>query len=208
MTDPNEETGLELSEPEASEDHAFATQEISEAERLEIEVQQARDLLRRKQAEFENYRKRVEREREGVVAYAAAELVKELLPVLDNLERALDASEGATVDRFREGVEIIYRQFRDVLIRSGMKEVEAVGHPFDPYVHEAVSRVESSEQPDGTVVEVLQKGYYLKDRLLRPALVSVVQSSFEGGSADSDDRDREEGSSDAGKTVPSDAPSS
>lgn len=187
--------------------------EESEILRLQAELDQVRDLLQRKQAEFENYRKRVAREREDVLTFAASELVKELLPVLDNLERALGASEaGANDERLREGIEIIYRQFREVLARAGMKEVEAQGREFDPYVHEAVSRVESDEHPDGTVIEVLQKGYYLKDRLLRPALVSVVQSTSGGGrdedADEEDDTEERENSSETGQTVPSDAPPS
>jgi molecular chaperone GrpE len=144
-------------------------------ERLASEASAMRDLAQRKQAEFENYRKRMERERADYVRYAGFDIVKEVLPVLDNLERALRAAEPGAEGQFRAGVEIIHRQLQDVLARLGLTEVESLGKPFDPHVHQAVSHVETDAQPEDTVVEVLQKGYLFKDRLLRPAMVSVAR---------------------------------
>ena len=138
-----------------------------------------RELAQRKQAELENFRKRVERERAETVKYAAVEVVKDLLPILDNLERAIDAANkgGAdAADQLVQGVEIVFRQFRDTLVKQGLEEVEARDRPFDPHVHEAVGRVSSPEHDEGVVVEVFQKGYRFRDRLLRPAMVTVAQS--------------------------------
>jgi len=147
-----------------------------ELERLAVEARDMRALAQRKQAEFENYRRRIERERAETAKYAAADVVKEILPVLDNLERAVEAAKASPSggqSQLREGVEIICKQFRDTLDKLGMTEVDAEDAPFDPHVHEAVGRVETDEHPEGTVVTVLQKGYFFKDRLLRPAMVSV-----------------------------------
>ena len=166
-----ESTGLAPVEEADSDETVPVTQ--SETEPLRAELEETRDLLRRKQAEFDNYRKRVEREQKEFTAYATSELVLEILPVLDNLERALDSSPAGSEDQIRQGVEIIYRQFHDTLKKAGLREVDALGEDFDPHVHEAVARVDSPDHREGEVVEVLQKGYFLKDRLLRPAMVKV-----------------------------------
>lgn len=162
----------------------------AEVERLQRTAQDMRELAQRKQAEFENFRRRTERERADVVRYAASDLVKEILPVLDNLERAVEASETENDSRVREGIAIIHKQFKDILERNGLEEIDCVGKPFDPHLHEAVSRVETGEHPEGTVVEVFQKGYRMKDRLLRPSMVSVAHSSH-GPEAASPDEDAE-----------------
>jgi molecular chaperone GrpE len=173
-----EETGLAAVEPAGSSDD----KEENEIEKLSSELEEARDLLRRKHAEFENYRKRVERERKEFVAYATSELVLEVLPVVDNLERALESSqagqsgESGSESQIREGVAIIYRQFKDILKKAGLREVDALGEEFDPHVHEAVAQVETTEHRQGEIVDVLQKGYFLRDRLLRPAMVRVVHN--------------------------------
>ena len=156
------------SQPDGSDDTA-------ELDRVAAEAQEMRLLAQRKQAEFENYRKRVERERAETIKYAAADLMRDILPVLDNLERAIVASKSGSEEQLLEGVEIIRKQFHDALTKHGLLEVEAIAVPFDPHVHEAVGRVETSEHPEGIVVEVLQKGYLYKDRLLRPSMVSVSQ---------------------------------
>ncbi len=163
-----EETGLvEPAEPSA---------EDVRVDRLQQELQETQDLLRRKHAEFENYRKRIEREQKEFVSYATSELVLEILPVLDNLERALESTQGGESDsekQIREGVAIVYRQFSDALKKAGLREVNALGEDFDPHVHEAVARVETAEHREGEILDVLQKGYVLKERLLRPAMVRV-----------------------------------
>jgi molecular chaperone GrpE len=161
-----------------------------EVTRLTSELEDVRDLVRRKHAEFENYRKRIERERSEFVNHASAELVNDILPVLDNLERALDAPDTGTDDRFLEGIEIVRRQFRDILRRAGLNEVEALGLDFDPHVHEAVGRVETNDHREGEILEVYQKGYFFKDRMLRPALVNVAQPPQ--AKADTDDATAED----------------
>ncbi len=157
----------------------------SELERLQKEASEMRELAQRKQAEFENYRKRMERERGDLARYAGADVVKEVLPVLDNLERARSFSSGSTEEQLRDGIAIIHRQLQDILTRMGLTEVESEGKPFDPHIHEAVSQVETGEHPEGTVLSVFQKGYLFKDRLLRPAMVNVASSPAGSG----EDRD-------------------
>lgn len=136
------------------------------------ELAELRDRHLRLLADFDNFRKRAERELEERTRYVLAEPIRELLPVLDNLERALTA-QGAEGDLIR-GVEMIARQFLDVLRRFGVERVPAVGALFDPRRHEAVMRVESSDVTAPTVVEEFQRGYLLRDRLLRPAMVKVA----------------------------------
>jgi molecular chaperone GrpE len=157
---------------------------LAELERLGSEASEMRDLAQRTRAECENYKKRMERERAELVRLAGFEVVKEILPVLDNLERAIRASESSPEEQFRAGIEIIQRQFKEILTRMGLSEVESEGKPFDPHLHEAVSRVETTKHPEGTVVEVFQRGYTFKDRLIRPAMVAVAQLPSGGGRND------------------------
>lgn len=131
-----------------------------------------RDRYVRAIADFDNFRKRTEREKADFFRYAVASVLKDILPVLDNFDRALDhAAEG---DEFHKGVLLIYRQLFEVLQRHGLKPIEDVGVTFDPNIHEAVIREEDPSVPNHTVVAVLQRGYFLHDRLLRPALVKVA----------------------------------
>lgn len=179
-----QQAGASEPEPEQAEQVAAEPQEDpAELKRqLEAAREEARTYLERwarVQADYENYRRRAQREREETVQYANLNLWRELLPVLDNLERALVAAsgEGATLESLRAGVELTVRQFRTVLEKAGVVQVEASrGVPFDPHVHEAVLQEEGdSEVP--TVVEELQKGYLLGERLVRPALVRVARRS-------------------------------
>jgi len=187
-TDPTGSGRTETAETESP----SAARVTEDVEGLAAQVEEMRDLALRKQAEFENFRKRVERERSETVQYAASELVKEILPVLDNLERALTAAEaGGGEGHLREGVEIIYKQFKDILERRGLAEVASDGEAFDPHVHEAVSRVETDDYPEGSVVEVFQRGYRFKDRLLRPAMVSVALPASGGGPGSPDEESSE-----------------
>ena len=149
----------------------------AELEERLAEVERERDEylndLKRVAADFENYRKRVARDQEGLVARAHERLVKELLPVLDDLERALEAAAQHEEAKLEEGVRLVHRELVEALAREGLVEVETDG-PFDPHVHEALLS-QPSEQDDGSVLEVLQKGYRLGDRVLRPARVVVSQ---------------------------------
>jgi molecular chaperone GrpE len=140
--------------------------------RLEREIADLRDRSVRTLADFENFRKRSEREREESKRYALGEPLRDLLEVVDNLELAL-AAEGSR-DDLKLGVELILRQLRDLLRRHGVREIEAAGARFDPMVHEAVSRQEDAAVEAPTVVEELRRGYQLHDRLLRPAMVRVA----------------------------------
>lgn len=132
-----------------------------------------KDLLQRKAAEFDNYRKRVRREREELTERAAAALIEELLPVVDHLELAL-AADSESADDYRQGVEMILKQMREILGRSGLEPIETLGRQFDPNYHEAVVREETSEYLEGRITGELQRGYMLSGRVLRPARVKVA----------------------------------
>jgi len=130
--------------------------------------------LQRLQADFDNFRKRTQKEKVELIKYASERLVVELLPVLDNFDRAVSAAKvNPDFTSFSQGVEMILRQLQTALSKEGLKAMEAVGQPFDPNLHDAVLRVESEEHPENTVVEELQKGYYLKEKVLRPCMVKV-----------------------------------
>ena len=130
--------------------------------------------LQRLRADFDNYRKRTQKEKVDLIKYASERLVGELLPVLDNFDRAVSAAKvNPDFTSFSQGVEMILRQMQTALSKEGLKAMEAVGQPFDPNLHEAVLRVNSAEYPENTVIEELQRGYYLKEKLLRPCMVKV-----------------------------------
>jgi molecular chaperone GrpE len=128
-------------------------------------------------ADFENFRKRTEREKADFFRYAVASVLKDVLPVLDNFDRALDHAEEG--DEFHKGVALIYKQLFEVLQKHGLKPIDESGVTFDPNIHEAVVREEDDSVPTHTVVSILQKGYFLHDRLLRPALVKVAVGGSE-----------------------------
>ena len=137
------------------------------------------DRYVRQVAEFDNYKKRTLREREDNARYANETLVRDLLPVIDNLERAIaHAVSGDNGKPFAEGVELVLRGFLDILSKHGVQPVTAVGLVFDPARHEALAQVESAEHPPNVVIEQHQKGYMMRERLLRPALVTVSKSAI------------------------------
>jgi molecular chaperone GrpE len=146
---------------------------------LESERDEHLNDLKRVAAEFENYRKRVLRDQESLVARAHERLVKELLPVLDDLERALAAAEEHEEAKLEEGVRLVHRELADALEREGLAEIETTG-VFDPHVHEALLS-QPSDKGEGTVLEVVQKGYRLGDRVLRPARVVVAAPQEDDG---------------------------
>jgi molecular chaperone GrpE len=151
--------------------------------KLQLEVDRLRELYLRKLADFDNYRKRQEREAEEFRRFANASLIRECLPVLDNLERAL-AAPGAETSSLRTGVELVLRQFKEVLAKFDVVEVNPQGLPFDPAHHEAIGREVREGVAENTVVAVLQRGYLLGEKLLRPALVVVAvppAAGSEGG---------------------------
>lgn len=144
---------------------------------LRRERDEFQDRWLRQTAEFDNFRKRMERERRELADYAASEVLHELLPVLDDIERALEASAASTdpaVASHHQGLELIHRQFSDLLRKRHVSAVDALGADFDPNLHQAVSQEYSEAHRDGEVMEELRRGYLLKDRLLRPAMVKVA----------------------------------
>src|SRR5580704_8371642 len=148
---------------------------VSETEKLKAERDALLDRLARLQAEFDNSRKRAVREQQEFREFAAADVIKNFLPTLDSFERALKANADPT--EFRNGVELIYRQFQDALQKAGAQPIVAVGQPFDPRIHEAIEMVDTTDVPDHHVLDELQRGYRYKDRLLRPAMVRVARNS-------------------------------
>ena len=147
-------------------------QEQLDVEALRAERDEYLEHLQRVAADFENYRKRAARDQESLVARAAERLVRELLPVLDDLERALQAAEEHEEAKLEEGVRLVHRQLADALRKEGLEEIPTDGK-FDPHLHEALL-AQPSEAEQGSVIEVLQKGYRLGDRVLRPARVVVA----------------------------------
>jgi len=138
------------------------------------------ERLRRMQADFENYKKRVARERKDQEHHATAELIGRLLPVLDNFERALSVGPGMqNEESLRGGVILIFRQILDELRKEGLSAIESVGQPFDPRLHDAVQTAEGSGHPPNTVIDEIQRGYRFRSRLLRPALVRVSVDAAE-----------------------------
>lgn len=130
----------------------------------------------RTQADFDNFRRRSRQEKEDFAKYASAKLIEQLLPIVDNFERAIGASrEAKDVDALQKGVDMIFRQLEQVLANEGLTPMNAVGQPFNPEFHQAIMQVESDEHEEGIVVEEVQKGYVLKDKVLRPAMVKVSQ---------------------------------
>ena len=145
---------------------------VAERDRLAAEKADLADRLLRARAEFDNARRRAERERSEFLQFAAMDLVKDVLPVLDDFERALKVE---TADRnYAKGVELIYQRLYETLKKLGLEPIEAAGRPFDPNLHQAVERVETDEADDHTVIGEFQRGYNFKGKLLRPAMVRVA----------------------------------
>lgn len=173
-------------EEQSTENEELVTEEnLDPMTRLQHEVAAAKleassnwDLYLRERADLENARKRHQRDKEDALRYANDRLLKEMVPVLDNLERALEhaAQDAERQQGLLEGVNMTISQFRKVLEDFGVKQIISVGAPFDPNLHQAMGQVESAEQPPNTVVTEFQKGYLLHDRLLRPAMVMVAKA--------------------------------
>ena len=171
-------TGLDLDHelPSAEEETADArTSADTELEALRAEKANYLDRLARLQAEFDNYRKRSLKEQQDFRDYALAEALKTLLPILDSLDRALKTN-ARSLEDFRSGIELIDKQFHDALARLGVEPVPAAGEVFDPNLHQAVQMVDTDEVEDHRVIDEFQRGYRIKDRLLRPAMVRVANN--------------------------------
>src|SRR5580693_5727657 len=145
-----------------------------ELQKLKAERDSLLDRLARAQAEFENARRRASKEQQEFRDYAAVDAIRPLLPILDSFERALQVK--SEPGDFRSGVELIYKQLQDALAKLGVRAIPAKGEQFDPHVHEAIEMVETSDAADHEVIEELQRGYKIKDRLLRPAMVKVAKN--------------------------------
>ncbi len=158
----------------ASQDSSSTEEDDVRLNELHKQVEDAQQRALRAQADFDNYRRRTIKEKEELAQYASMKLITELLPVIDNFERALTAAQTAEdKDSFIKGVDMIFRQFNQVLQQEGLAQMETVGQPFNPDFHQAIMQVESDEHEEGIVVEEVQRGYMLKDKVLRPAMVKV-----------------------------------
>ncbi|WP_375782065.1 nucleotide exchange factor GrpE [Paenibacillus baekrokdamisoli] len=171
----HEQEDVQVQEETADSTSAFT--ESSEDARLDELAKQADEnhqRFLRVQADFDNFRRRTLKEKEELGQYASMKLIGQLLPVVDNFGRAIEAAKsGGDVESFAKGVDMIFRQLEQVLEQEGLKAMETVGVPFNPDIHQAIMQVESEEHEEGIVVEEVQKGYMLKDKVLRPAMVKV-----------------------------------
>jgi molecular chaperone GrpE len=159
---------------QTSEEEITLSEEEQKIQELNKQLEDVTDRLYRTQADFDNFRRRSREEREAAAKYKSQSLVEELLPILDNFERALQVeAENEQGKSLLQGMEMVYRQLVTALTNEGVEEINAIGAEFDPHLHQAVMQVESEEYKPNEVVEVLQKGYLLKDRIIRPALVKV-----------------------------------
>ena len=178
-----QEDAAEGSEEEAPEQVAAADAAMQEeiealkgqVDGLNKDLQEKKDRLLRLQADFDNFRRRSAKEREEISAVVTQNFCKDMLPLLDNVERAM-AAETKDVEAFQKGVEMIFTQFQEILKKNGLEHIEAVGQKFDPNFHQAVMRVEDPEKEDDTVAQELQKGYMVKGRVIRPSMVQVVSN--------------------------------
>jgi molecular chaperone GrpE len=149
---------------------------VADADDLQRQRDDYYDRLLRKTAEFDNYRKRVERDRQSMSETVAADVVRDLLPLVDDLERALKAETGAEgAEAYRKGVELIHRQLLDILRKRGVRAIEALGADFDPHYHQAIAHESAEGKRDGEVIEEFGRGYMLGDKLIRPAIVKVAK---------------------------------
>ena len=166
------EAGTEAPE-EPKEEVTLAKEEL---EKLQAAVQEKEERALRLQADFENFRRRTAKEKEELSAVVTQGILKDMLPLLDNFERAM-AAEAKDIDSFKQGVEMIFKQFGEVLVKNGLEHIEVEGQKFDPNFHQAVMRVENPELEDETIAQELQKGYMVKGRVIRPSMVQVVANS-------------------------------
>ena len=175
------ESKLNVSDSEdvgqAAEDKAVvegAVREEADVKKLATDLEDLRQTLLRRQADFDNYRKRIERERSEDGRRATARVIEGLIPVLDGFENALAAHREAEYESYRKGFELIYKQLMDNVAKLGAKRIDPLGKTFDPHLHQAMDRAETTEHADGTILAVFQPGYEFHGRVLRPALVRVA----------------------------------
>jgi molecular chaperone GrpE len=159
----------------AGEESALAV----ELAKLRAEKEELLQTMVRRQADFENYRKRVERDRQDEARRGVERLIADLIPVLDGFDRALQAHDDPAYEEYQKGIILIRKQLWDALARHGVERIAAAGKIFDPHVHQAIERAESKDHPDGFILDVFQDGYIFHGRVLRPAIVRVVVHSGE-----------------------------
>ena len=170
ISDPTEETG-EAGSGIPGETAESASEQV---QKLQAEKQELMNMLVRRQADFENYRKRVEKERHQDRHRGVEVLVESILPVLDAFDRALEKADDSASAEYMKGFELIRRQLSDLLAKQGLKRIESVGKEFNPHFHHAIEQVETHEHADGTVIAEMQPGYAFQERVLRPAMVRVA----------------------------------
>ena len=176
MNDPNLDQNDVPNGAPAPADNSNDSRQPDPLEAMQADRDSLQDRLLRVAAEFDNYRKRIERERREQADWAAESLILELLPIVDDLERALQAPASGDALPYRAGVELIHRQMLELLRRRGVTPIDTAGAVFDPRVHQAVSQEQSDTHGEGQVIEEFRRGYMLGDRLLRPAMVKVAAS--------------------------------
>ena len=167
------ETADTAAESPAEEAQPEAAADSEQIARLEAEKQESEERLKRLQADFENFRRRTRQEKEELAAVVTQGLLTDMLPLLDNFQRAM-AAEAKDIESFKQGVEMIYKQFQDALAKNGLEAIDTTDAKFDPNFHQAVMRVQDPEKEDDTIAAELQKGYMAKGRVLRPSMVQVV----------------------------------
>ena len=166
-----ESSDVEQTAESVAADTAKANAELA---KLAADLDELRQTLLRRQADFDNYRKRVEKERFEDSKRATARVVEGLIPVIDGFEHALAAHREAEYENYRKGFELIYKQLLDHLAKLGVERLDPVGKPFDPHLHQAVDRAETKDHEDGTILQVFQPGYVFHGRVVRPAMVRVA----------------------------------
>jgi molecular chaperone GrpE len=162
---------------QSAEDQALredANREDAELRKLSTDLDELRETLLRRQADFDNYRKRIERERGEEAKRATGRVIEALLPVLDGFEQALAAHREAEYENYRKGFELIYKQLLENVAKLGAERIDPAGKAFDPHLHQAVDRAETTEHADGSILQVFQPGYMFNGRVLRPAMVRVA----------------------------------
>ena len=160
---------------------------VAELQKLKAEKEELMQTMIRRQADFENYKKRLERERYDEGRRGVERLILDLIPVLDAFDRALLAHEAPAYDEYRKGVNLIRKQLWDSIARHGVQRIDAAGKMFDPHLHQAIERHETTDMPDGSIVEVFQDGYLFHGKVLRPAIVKVAVHPGDGGSSSAAD---------------------
>ena len=198
--DEEEDIQIELLDPDNPGSGSLELSASSEVRGLEQQIETLRkekeelyDKYLRKHADFENFRKRLEKDKKDFHQFALTDIMGELIFILDNFERAFSHAGDASNQEYQKGVELIYKQLKDVLEKRGLRAIQTEGQKFDPNFHEAVAREERNDVEEGTILEELQKGYLFQNRLLRPAMVKVSfttdDHSPDGGSSDNKSED-------------------